>query len=220
MEFSIEKVMLGLVLLGSSWVIWLLILLSVIGLGVFLNRIYYFSKAHATKATFLDDLRKKLSQSDAPEIEDFLVESAGIEPIVVWEGLRILPKGGPERAADAMHGRILKEKLSLERYLGYLGTLGNNAPFIGLLGTVLGIVRAFYDLSLNPTQGSAAVMAGISEALVATALGLFVAIPSVMAYNYFTQRIKRIVSSCQVAASTLLAFYDESTGESRPEQPG
>ena len=81
--------------------------------------------------------------------------------------------------------------MKLERGLVFLGTLGNNAPFIGLFGTVLGIMRAFKDLAANTTEGSAAVMAGIAEALVATAVGLLVALPAVAIFNAFQRSIKR-----------------------------
>jgi len=84
-------------------------------------------------------------------------------------------------------------KLALEKRLGILATFGNNAPFIGLFGTVLGIMQAFHDLGNSSQFGVKVVMEGISEALVATAMGLFVAIPSVIAYNYFVRKIKTIL---------------------------
>jgi biopolymer transport protein ExbB len=84
-------------------------------------------------------------------------------------------------------------KLQLEKRLGILATFGNNAPFIGLFGTVLGVINAFHSLGDENSLGVATIMGGISEALVATATGLFVAIPSVMAYNYFVRRIKMIL---------------------------
>jgi biopolymer transport protein ExbB len=84
-------------------------------------------------------------------------------------------------------------RLGLEKNLGILATFGNNAPFIGLFGTVLGVINAFHTLGLDASFGVNAVMGGISEALVATATGLFVAIPSVMAYNYFVRRIKTLL---------------------------
>ena len=80
---------------------------------------------------------------------------------------------------------VEQERLRYERGLAFLGTLGNNAPFVGLFGTVLGIIRAFHDLAGNSLQGSQAVMAGIAEALVATAVGLLVALPAVATYNAF-----------------------------------
>ena len=87
----------------------------------------------------------------------------------------------------------LQLKLHLEKRLGILATFGNNAPFIGLFGTVLGVMQAFHDLGQSSEFGVKVVMEGISEALVATALGLFVAIPSVIAYNYFVRKIKTIL---------------------------
>ena len=84
-------------------------------------------------------------------------------------------------------------KLTLEKRLGILATFGNNAPFIGLFGTVLGVIKAFYDLGNSSEFGVKVVMQGISEALVATAMGLFVAIPSVIAYNYFVRKIKTLL---------------------------
>ena len=96
-------------------------------------------------------------------------------------------------------------RLELERHLGILGTLGNNAPFIGLFGTVLGIIKAFADLSHNQAGGSAAVMSGISEALVATAIGLFVAIPAVMAFNIFQGRVRKAMAEIDALAHRVLS---------------
>ena len=98
-----------------------------------------------------------------------------------------------------------RERLVLERRLTFLGTLGNNAPFIGLFGTVLGIIRAFHDLSLGSMKGHTSVMAGISEALVATAIGLFVAIPAVMAFNYFQKQVDHTLSVTEALSQGVLA---------------
>ena len=92
-------------------------------------------------------------------------------------------------------------KLILEKRLGILATFGNNAPFIGLFGTVLGVINAFATLSKGSEFGVNAVMGGISEALVATAAGLFVAIPSVIAYNYFVRKIKMTLLKREADAS-------------------
>lgn len=87
---------------------------------------------------------------------------------------------------------IREERIKLEKGLAVLATLGSNAPFIGLFGTVLGIIRAF--AYLGSQSGSSAVMSGVSQALYATALGLFVAIPAIIAYNVFTQNVKKLNS--------------------------
>ncbi len=84
-------------------------------------------------------------------------------------------------------------RLLLEKRLGILATFGNNAPFIGLFGTILGVMNAFATLGDANAISTKLVMVGISEALVATAMGLFVAIPSVAAYNYFTRRLRKIL---------------------------
>ena len=94
----------------------------------------------------------------------------------------------------------------MEKNLLVLGTLGNNAPFIGLFGTVLGIIKAFNDLAIAGTSGPTVVMRGVSEALVATAVGLLIAIPAVAAYNYFQSRIKKSLASADRLSRLLLAY--------------
>ncbi len=103
-------------------------------------------------------------------------------------------------------GAIEQERGRYERRLAFLGTLGNNAPFIGLFGTVLGIIRAFHDLAGNSLQGTQAVMSGIAEALVATGVGLLVALPAVAAYNIFTRQVERAASASEVLAHEILAL--------------
>jgi biopolymer transport protein ExbB len=105
----------------------------------------------------------------------------------------------------------------MEKHLGILGTLGNNCPFIGLFGTVLGIIKAFADLSHNQAGGAAVVMAGIAEALVATAVGLMVAIPAVVAYNIFQGRVRRTLGRVDAMAHLILARSHE---ENKAEAAG
>ena len=87
----------------------------------------------------------------------------------------------------------LELRIALDKRLGILATFGNNAPFIGLFGTVLGVIKAFNDLGSSSQFGVKVVMEGISQALVSTAMGLFVAIPSVVAYNYFVRKMKYLL---------------------------
>ena len=110
-----------------------------------------------------------------------------------------------EAAEKAMSGVATAEKLQMERGLSFLATVGSNAPFIGLLGTVLGIMKAFQDLALDTDEGSAAVMSGISEALVATAVGLLVAIPAVVLFNYFRGLVKARLARASSLADQVLA---------------
>ena len=113
---------------------------------------------------------------------------------------------GPAAVEERKAGAIERERGRYERRLAFLGTLGNNAPFIGLFGTVLGIIRAFHDLSLQTAGGAPLVMTGISQALVATGIGLIVALPAVATYNAFTRHVERATSAAEVLAHEILAI--------------
>ncbi len=142
----------------------------------------------------------------------------GIKAALCREGLNNFDEG-PLVMEELINGRAMLERNRLDKRLIILGTIGNNAPFIGLLGTVMGIIRAFHDLSQATTQGPQTVMAGISEALIATAVGLFVAIPAVVFYNYFKARQKGIVDGAYATANVLMAFAKRKhAGESKADK--
>lgn len=109
-----------------------------------------------------------------------------------------------EVLAELVATKHQEEKANLDRYLGVLGTMGNIAPFIGLFGTVLGIITAFRDLAIAGVGGPQVVARGISEALVATAGGLAVAIPSVILYNYFVRKMKTIMTELEIYSDRLI----------------
>jgi biopolymer transport protein ExbB len=104
-----------------------------------------------------------------------------------------------------MEGKLIEERIYLERRIIVLGTLGNNAPFIGLLGTVLGIIKAFYNLGTLGNTGAEVVMRSISTALLATACGLLIAIPVVMLNNFFSKRLKNIMQNLEILSREALA---------------
>ena len=118
---------------------------------------------------------------------------------------------GSEAVGEAMAGAKARLRDRHGTNLGVLGTLGNNAPFIGLFGTVLGIIKAFADLSRNQGGGASAVMAGISEALVATAVGLMVAIPAVIAFNFFQGKVRKTLARVDAVAHVVLATFSPSS---------
>ena len=103
-----------------------------------------------------------------------------------------------------MERKIRIETTKLERYTGIIGTIGNIAVYIGLFGTVLGIIRAFHDISAAGSGGMSIVIGGVAEALVCTAVGLSVAIPAVVFYNFFNRRVERFVNDMELCASELL----------------
>ena len=194
-------------LLGSEWVLYLLIGLSVLSITAMLERWLFFRR----RTDNLDELRKKLvvrlNEDDIDGAEKLLDKSPAIEARVVREALRWLP-GGAEAMADAVDSELSRTKKELERGTNLLGTLGNNAPFIGLFGTVLGVIIAFSALGEAGQNASqmGGVMKGIAEALIATGVGLFVAIPAVVAYNVVQKRISDIESGAVSLAKLTTAW--------------
>jgi biopolymer transport protein ExbB len=199
--------LLGLTLVGASWVFWLLIVLSMVSVAVMVERAIRLAGKPIDLDAFGKELVDSLSQGDVNGARKFLKSRRSPEVDVVSPGVEQFERG-PAAVSAAMAGAKSKLRIDLERNLGILGTLGNNAPFIGLFGTVLGIIRSFADLSRSQgTQGGggmSVVISGIAEALVATALGLLVAIPAVVAFNYFQGKIRRILGRVDVAAQAVL----------------
>lgn len=197
-----EKLMRLTVAGGSEWVMIVLIILSVLSLAIIAERMLFFRRRRRE----LDGLDAQLMPllGDKKQVVRLgeVVKKAKDPALMAALG----QEGDETEASEKMVASVLgRERLRLEKRLGFLGTLGSNAPFIGLFGTVLGIIRAFHDLSLDSKGGSASVMSGISEALVATAIGLFVAIPAVMAYNYFQREVDHVLGTTESLAQSILA---------------
>ena len=185
-----------LALLGDVWVLWLLVGASVWSFGVMIERWRTFRKNSLDFGKFLEELTQKLDHGDLTGARQAVRASSGVEARVALAGLSNFGKG-PSAVEEAMTSRLVLERSQLEKNLIILGTLGNNAPFIGLFGTVLGIIKAFNDLAVSGSSGASVVMSGVSSALIATAFGIFVAIPAVAANNYFFTRLKRISANGQ-----------------------
>jgi biopolymer transport protein ExbB len=195
---------LGFTLLGSEWVLWLLIALSLLSVTIMVERGIYLAAGRVDFEALGKELLAFLKDGDAAGARKLLAGQRAPESQIATAGLEQLERGS-EAMSEAMASAKSRLRLDLERNLGVLGTLGNNAPFIGLFGTVLGIIKAFADLSHNQTGGAAAVMSGISEALVATAVGLMVAIPAVIAYNYFQGKVRGSLGRIDAMAHLLLS---------------
>jgi len=180
--------LLAIVNLGAAWVLWLLIALSVISVGIMIERAAFYL---GRRLPAPDKLGRALLGGDLAEARGAVADRHGIEADVVSAALEQADRGA-DTVAKVVDAEIKRSRLQYEARLAFLATLGNNAPFIGLFGTVLGIIRAFGDLARNPSAaGASSVMAGISEALIATAVGLLVALPAVVAYNVFQRALRR-----------------------------
>jgi biopolymer transport protein ExbB len=114
-----------------------------------------------------------------------------------------------EAQEDQLQIALSEQRLLLERNLGVLGTMGNTAPLIGLLGTVWGIMRAFHDMARTGSAGPSVVAAGVAEALFTTAAGLLVAVPAVMLYNHFVRRVSVMLTVAENHARSIrIALHD------------
>jgi len=189
---------------GSRWVLWLLIALSLGALAVVIERIWFFIQERRPE----DQLKKAVTalQQDSPEAALKLLAGARSMEAIVLRSCISRAAEGPEAVDEHRAAIVELERQRYEKRLAFLGTLGNNAPFIGLFGTVLGIIRAFHDLAGSTLQGTSAVMSGIAEALVATGVGLLVALPAVAAYNAFTRHVEASANAADAAAHEVLAF--------------
>ena len=191
-------------LLGAGWVLWLLVFLSVGCIAIALERTWFQRSDRAAAGELGQAVNAFLASGDTAALGAALAALGGFEARVLAAGLELAPHG-VDAAEKAMAGTVTAEKMRMERGLSFLATVGSNAPFLGLFGTVLGIIKAFHDLAINTDEASEAVMAGISEALVATAVCLLVAIPAVVLYNVFSRWVKSRLSRSQSLANLVLA---------------
>ncbi len=202
--------------LGAEWILYVLIALSVLSVAIVIERVIFLHR-NATPPDLQAQLLRALGSGKSQAIA-VLEPHSGMAAQVVLAGVRELERGAPA-VEELMAAREAQERQRYDRFLAFLGSLGANAPFIGLLGTVIGIMGAFADLKAtmggdgadaNRTQ---AIMGSISEALVATAVGLFVAIPAVWAFNQLKGSIRSAQADSQALASVLMAHMKSAPTE-------
>jgi biopolymer transport protein ExbB len=208
----VERVKLALLGMGAGPVLWALLGASVIRLATIFERAWFFRRTRDDLSALRQTLGHLLRSGAADEARQRLEASPAPEAAVVLAGLAEAERGAT-CAEKAMDAETAVQRKRLERRLAFLGTLGNNAPFVGLFGTVVGIIEAFDHLgqagrgngaNAAGAAASADVMSAIAEALVATAVGLAVAIPAVIAFNFFQRQIKSRVGSIEALSAVLL----------------
>ena len=212
---DIQERLTAFAMLGATWVMWLLVGLSVVGLAIILERLYFFSVTRDDIDQLRTDLLAILKTGRIGDARKRVQQSRSFEAMVALAALDAAPDGA-KSAAERMQGEQQMARLHMERNLTFLGTVGANAPFVGLLGTVIGIIRSFHSLDESQGKVTAGLMADIGEALVATAIGILVALPAVAAYNYFQRLIKGRIARSQALGSHVLAHL-LSTKEAKPD---
>jgi biopolymer transport protein ExbB len=183
-----------------------LLVLSVISLGIILERFFVLRRRSNQSAMTLAKVKAALQSHSLEDVESMSKDPETIEGRALGYALKHMKESGSKGLEEAFNSFTLTERPELERYLNFLATVGSNAPYIGLLGTVLGIMKAFNDLAITPEAGQQTVMAGISIALVSTACGLFVAIPAVICYNYFQRKVRSIFQGIDAVKELCLAY--------------
>lgn len=190
-------------LFDPEWVLWLLLALSLVSVAVMLERWFFFRRRRLDIDLVHRRLEALLEAGDLDAAEAYLAGFDSLEANVARRGVEKLKDGAP-RLEDVLAGAEAVERLRFSRGLGLLATVGSNAPFVGLFGTVLGVIRAFQELASDVGNASGSVMSGIAEALVATAVGLLVAIPAVVAYNALSGRVRAMCAQAVLLRSAVL----------------
>jgi biopolymer transport protein ExbB/biopolymer transport protein TolQ len=196
-----------------------LIIMSIYSIAVMLERYLTFSSAAKQSREFAPRVGEMLRSANlSSKLDDAIKLSQAYRrshlAVVVNSGLQELAaqRGGKSnlqmrKAKRAVRRAAMMKTVELQRGLSSLATVGSTAPFVGLFGTVIGIIDAFHKMNQQDTAGFSAIAGGISEALVATAFGLLVAIPAVWMYNYFTSRVSRFAVEMQNSADELVDYF-------------
>ncbi len=206
-------------MLGATWVMWLLVILSIFSIAVMLERAYYFWRTHDDFVGLRNVLRGKLDAGDLEAAKGAMKRSPSPQAQVALAGLGAVADGHAS-AGTRMDEEKQLARLVMERNLAFLGTMGNNAPFVGLLGTVIGIIRAFHEMEASEGTVTAGLMTEIGEALVATAIGLLVALPAVAAFNYFQRVIKTRATQSDALGKEVLAYLESDKRKSDKPSKG
>lgn len=187
--------------LGSEWVLWILIALSIVSQGVILERYRVLKKQeNVGSVLWKTQIENWMRRGEMTFSQDQISALVAKYPCLESRLLETLMSSQKNQAGLEllMSSYLGRKKVELDKNLSFLGTIGSNAPFIGLFGTVLGIIKAFHDIGTKTTAaGAQNISVGLSEALVATAVGLLVAIPAVIFFNFFQRKIKTILSRAE-----------------------
>lgn len=191
--------------LGANWVLWLLIALSVISVGVMIDRALWLRRRDTDTERFVRELKGAFERGELERLQTKYTDDAAIAVQVGLRGIAARAQGA-EAAAEAMHSERVRWRRTADKNLIVLGTLGNNVPFLGLFGTVLGVINAFQHLAIKAADAEKETLSNIAEALTATAIGLLVAIPAVVAFNFFSRRVRVIMGGADEVAHSVLSL--------------
>lgn len=194
---------------------WILVFASAVALAVFLERMLHYHRAQINSFEFLNGIRNVLKQKNV--VEGLSICDATPGPVARLVKAALLNRDrGREGVREALEEAGMQEVPKLEEKLNVIATIAQIAPLMGLLGTALGFIKVFEKIEQEGQFANAALMAGgVWEALIATALGLAVAIPSYIGYNYLVSRVNQIVLDMERASNEIVNLVMD-PGESEP----
>ncbi len=219
--FSLIETFTKLAELGAEWVMWLLLALAALTVVIAVERLYLFVSTRIDVMAIARKLLQSLDRGDVDQAKALVKRAKAMEERVLSDALSMYD-GGADAVEEIARASMIRERQRYERALSFLGTVGSNSPFVGLLGTVIGVILAFSELGRNPKGGLEVVGPGISEALVATAVGLLVAIPAVVLFNWFKNQLKRRVNDTDFLCRLVIAQLkrtDRFSGAGRIDAP-
>lgn len=186
---------------AGGFTMYILLSFSVLSLSIIIERcVYYRKRSKVRRQEFMSHIRRELEKGNIKRAVEICKNTDTPFSSVVYAGVNL--HGHNEVViTNTMEREVIVETTKLEKFTSVVGTIGSTAVYIGLFGTVLGIIRAFRDISLSGSGGISVVINGISEALICTAMGLCVAVPAVIAYNYFVKRVDSFITDMELCAS-------------------
>lgn len=187
----------------GGFTMYVLLFCSVLSIGVIIERLVVYFIKSIDRIKFMSKIKYEIEKGDINRAIKLCESESAPIAAVVRAGLK---KSGHEEKmiSSAMERELMVETVKLEKHTSIVGTIGNITVYIGLFGTVLGIVRSFHNISLIGSGGINVVIGGVAEALICTASGLSVAIPAVIAYNYFIRRVDSFVTDMEYCSSETL----------------
>ena len=204
-------------LVGAEWVLYLLVILSLISISILFERFSFYKSANRKSEAFTDEIRKtvhfkaydkalKAAQDRVDDCKKGVVPlDASVVIALIKRKLNPQANQDSESLFQVSQDALLRSKNLWEKNLSLLASIGSNSPFIGLFGTVLGIIQAFHSLSGQSGAGAQAVTAGLSEALIATAIGILVAIPAVIGFNLYNRKVQSAVAEAEALQNYLVS---------------
>jgi biopolymer transport protein TolQ len=191
---------------SAQGILYLMGFMSVISITIMIERYFALKKITSNSSGVAVGLKALIEAKDLEQIVKISEDTQSLEGRALEHGLTFVKTHGASGLDELINSFKIIEKPALEKNLNLLGTIASNAPYVGLLGTVMGIMKAFNDLATAPGQGNEVVMAGIAHALVSTAIGLAVAIPAVVAFNYYQKKVGLVLGNIDAARDLCLAY--------------